>query len=255
MPPTHKTMSNPWILFHKPRPQARLRLLCFPYAGGGALVYRDWAASLPDEIDVLPVQLPGRERRLSEAPFTRVGPLVEVAARQLVPFLDRPYAIFGHSMGALIAYEMAQRLWHHHGLEPAHLLVSARRAPQMTAEPKRYYQLPDDELIETLREMGGTPVEVLDHPELMELMLPLLRADFELNDTYQPIAHPALECPVSAFGGIEDIEVQEEDLALWKEVTNGPFQLRMFSGGHFFLNDHRDPLLELIAQDLLRQNP
>ncbi len=248
------TSQDPWIAFRKPRPRARLRLLCFPYAGGGALAYRDWVELLPDEIDVLPVQLPGRERRLRETPFTRVEPLVEAAAPHLSAYLDLPYAIFGHSMGALIGYEVAQWLRRERGLEPSHLLVSARRAPQLPPDPDEYYKLPHDELIERLREINGTPAEVLEHPELMELMLPLLRADFELNETYRPTAHPTLGCPVAAVGGLEDDEVPRDKLAAWSEVTTGPFQLRMFSGDHFYLNGQRDRLLEAVARELLHRS-
>ncbi len=247
--------SDLWISFHKPRPRARLRLLCFPYAGGSALAYRHWVASMPEEIDVLPVQLPGRDRRLREAAYTRVEPLVEAAVHGLTPHLDRPFAVFGHSLGSLVGYEVVQRLRRDRGLEPVHLLVSARRAPQLPPDPDDDYKLPDAELIERLREINGTPAEVLEHPELMELMLPLLRADFELNDTYQPIAHPPLECPVTAYGGLEDVETSKDQLEVWSEVTAGPFQLRMFPGDHFYLNQHRSRLIQAVAEDLLRGLP
>ncbi len=242
---------DPWIAYRKPRPHARLRLLCFPYAGGGALAYRSWTTQMPPEVDVLPVQLPGRERRLREKPYTRLGPLVEAAARALVPHLDRPFAIFGHSMGALIGYEVAQWLRREQGLEPVHLLVSARRSLSLPPDPDDYYKLSDPELTEQLREMNGTPAEVLEHPELMELMLPLLRADFELNDTHQPVAHPPLECPVTAFGGLEDEDVSREELEAWRAVTAGPFQLRMFAGDHFYLHRHQDALRQAVIDKLL----
>ncbi len=246
------TPQDLWISYHKPRPRARLRLLCFPYAGGGAMAYRGWAAQVPEEIDVLPVQLPGRERRLREPPFTRVKPLVEAAARGLLPLLDRPFAVFGHSMGALVGYEVIHWLQRERGLEPVRLLASARRAPQLPPDPDDDYKLPDPELIERLREINGTPAEVLDHPELMELMLPLLRADFELNDTYEPTARPALACPVTAFGGLEDDEISRGELEAWRGVTNGPFRLRMFPGDHFYLNQHQNRLIQAVAEDLLR---
>ena len=246
------TVQDPWISFHKPRARARLRLLCFPYAGGGALVYRNWAAEMPEEIDVLPVQLPGRERRMREPAFTRVAPLVEAAGQGLVRYLDRPFAFFGHSMGALVGYEVAQWLRRERGLEPVRLLVSARRAPQLPPDPDEDYKLPDPELIERLREINGTPAEVLEHPELMELMLPLLRADFELNDTYEPSDHPVLDCPVTAYGGLEDEESPKNELEAWSETTRGLFRLRMFPGDHFYLNQHRSRLIQAITEDLLR---
>ena len=250
MPVTSRDL---WVAVRKPRPRARLRLLCFPYAGGGALAYRGWAAKVPEEIDVLSVQLPGRERRIREPAFTRVASLIEAAGQALVPHLDRPFAVFGHSMGALVGYELVQWLRREHGLEPIRLLVSARRAPQLPPDPDDDYKLPDDQLIERLREYNGTPAEVLQNPELMELMLPLLRADFELNDTYEPIAHPALLCPVTAFGGIEDEETTRDELEAWTGITEGAFKLRMFPGDHFFLHPYQDLLIQAVLEDLLRQ--
>ncbi len=248
MSPTQK---SPWIAYHTPRPRARLRLLCFPYAGGGALAYREWTAGLPETIEVLPVQLPGRERRLAEPPFTQMEPLVAAAAEALAPALDRPFAIFGHSMGAIVGYEVAQRLRAAYGLQPSHLMASARRAPHLPPEPDEDYKLPDDQLIERLREINGTPAEVLEHPELMALMLPLLRADFELNDTYQPAAYPPFACPITAFGGRDDDELLPGGLEAWSEVTTGRFALKMFPGDHFYLNEHRGRLLEVVADRLL----
>ena len=246
-----KTAKNPWIAFRRPRPQARLLLLCFPYAGGGAMAYRKWTTELPEEIDVLPVQLPGRERRLAEAPFTRMEPLVDAVTEALTPVLDRPFAIFGHSMGGIVGYEVAQRLRREQGVEPAHLLVSARRAPHLPPDPDEDYKLPDDQFKQRLREMNGTPIEVLEHPELMALILPLLRADFELNDTYGPATHPPLTCPLTAFGGHDDAELPPGALEAWEEATTGRFELEMFEGDHFYLNRHRSRLLEAVASRLL----
>ncbi len=247
MPPASQDL---WIATRKPQPRARLRLLCFPYAGGGTLTYRGWAEQMPEEIEVLAVQLPGRERRIREPPYTRVAPLAEAAARALVPHLDRPFAVFGHSMGSLVGYEVIQWLRRERGLEPVRLLVSARRAPQLPPDPDDDYKLPDPEFIDRLREINGTPAEVLEHPELMELVLPLLRADFELNDTYEPIAHPALECPVSAFGGLEDDETPKDELEAWRGVTDGRFKLRMFPGDHFYLHQHQSRLIQAVVADL-----
>ena len=245
--------TDSWIAFRKPRPRARVRLFCFPYAGGGALFFRDWPSEAPEEIDVLPVQLPGREQRLRDKPYTRMDPLIDALTQALGHHLDLPFAIFGHSMGSVIGYEVAQRLRRDRGLAPLLLAVSARRAPQLPPRQEEDYKLPDPELCDRLRQMNGTPPEVLDHPELMELMLPLIRADFELNDTYIPAAHPPLECPVTAFGGLGDQEVPRQDLESWGDVTNGPFRLRLFPGDHFYLHRGRGALIGALTEDLLRQ--
>lgn len=242
---------NPWLAYRRPRPAARLRLFCLPYAGGAASIYRTWPQELPETIDVCPLQLPGREQRLREQAYTRVPPLVEALAGAISPMLDEmPFAFFGHSMGGLLSYELAQHLRATSGKRPVHLLVSARRAPQLPPEDKHYWSLPDDELKDKLREIEGTPQEVLDHDELMELMLPLIRADFELNDTYQPTDHPPLDCPIDAFGGTADPEVEREDLEAWAELTTGPFRLRMFPGGHFFLHPEKTSLIAAVTRCL-----
>jgi medium-chain acyl-[acyl-carrier-protein] hydrolase len=246
-----RTNTEAWIAYRRPRPQARLRLFCFPYAGGGATVYRPWVRQMPPEIDVCPVQLPGREQRLRDRPFTRVAPLVEVLAESLAPLLDEgPFAFFGHSMGATIAYELTHRLSPER--RPTHLLVSARRAPQVPPDDEPIYDLPAAEFRAKLQEMEGTPQEVLEHEELMDLVEPLLRADFELIETYPPTEHPPLDVPITAFGGVTDSEVSREMLEAWEKVTTGPFRLRMFAGGHFYLHQQKGPLAAAVSESLLR---
>ncbi len=243
---------DPWIAYHRPRPRARLRLFCFPFAGGGASAYRSWGDEMPPEIEVCPVQLPGREKRLRERPFTRMAPLVEALAASLTPLLEeRPCAFFGHSLGTTVAYELIHRLPPEH--RPTHLVVSARRAPQVPNREPTTYDLPPAEFRARLQEMEGTPQEVLDHEELMELMEPLLRADFELNDTYPPSAHPPFAIPITALGGQADAEVERPDLEAWGELTTGPFRLQMFAGGHFYLHQQRRSLIRTVSEILLRR--
>lgn len=250
------TSANAWIAFRRPNPQARLRLFCFPFAGGGASIYRTWQNSLPREIEVCAVQLPGRESRLRDEPFRRLGPLIEKLIEVLAPEDELPFAFFGHSMGAIIAYHLTLRLRELKKPMPSMLLVSGRRAPFLPPEDDDViYHLPDDEFKDKLRELDGTPETVLEHPELMELMLPLLRADFELVDTSETVTAEPLEMPVVAFGGLRDEEVQKEKLEAWTEVTRGSFRLRMFPGGHFFIQEDRNSLLGAVAEDLLRSMP
>jgi medium-chain acyl-[acyl-carrier-protein] hydrolase len=250
-PTMTKPPVNSWIAFRKPRPQGRLRLFCFPYAGGGASIYRGWQEALPPEIEVCPVQPPGRENRLSEKRFLRVGPLAEAITEAIRPLTDLPFAFFGHSLGAVVAYETARRLRESGGPGPVQIIVSARRAPGVPPRDEPTYSLPPDEFRAKLEELEGTPEAVLEHPELMELMEPLLRADFELNDTYEPSSGSPLDCPVTVFGGLEDPDVDREHLEPWREITRGAFRLRMFAGGHFFLHDPQARVTETVAQELM----
>lgn len=245
-----KAMTNPWISLPRLNPQASLRLFCFPYAGGSALIYRNWQESFPSTIEVCPVQLPGRGGRMKEKPFTALMPLVEALGQALLPFLDKPFAFFGHSMGTLIGYELAQLLRRENSLSPTNLFLSGHSAPQLKQQERLTYNLPEDEFIEVLRRLNGTPTEVLEHPELIRLMLPLLRADFEAVQTYSYTPYPPLDCPITALGGISDTEVPEEAIQAWREQTNGRFSARMFPGDHFFLHTSERQLINVVVQEL-----
>jgi medium-chain acyl-[acyl-carrier-protein] hydrolase len=237
-----------WIPFRKPDPKARLRLFCFPYAGAGALIFRKWSDALPRDIEVCPIQLPGRGTRLTEPPFTKLPCLIEALVRALDPLLDKPFAFFGHSLGALIGFELARQIRRQYGLHPVRLVASAGRAPQIPHRASPIHTLPDKEFLAELRRLNGTPRELLDHEELMEVMLPILRADFALYETYLYSTEPPLNCPISAFGGLQDRRVNESDLEAWRSQTSASFSLRMFPGDHFFL---KEPLLlRALSQEL-----
>ncbi len=237
-----------WIPFRQPDPKAQLRLFCLPYAGAGALIFRKWSDTLPRDIEVCPIQLPGRGTRLTEPPFTKLSCLIEALAQALDPLLDKPFAFFGHSLGALIAFELARQIRRQHGVHPVHLFVSAGRAPQIPHRAPPIHTLPDKEFLAELRRLNGTPRELLDHEELMEVMLPILRADFALYETYLYSTEPPLSCPISAFGGLQDRRVSASDLEAWRSQTSASFSLRMFPGDHFFLKESL--LLQALPQEL-----
>jgi medium-chain acyl-[acyl-carrier-protein] hydrolase len=241
-----------WCATRRPAPQAEVRLFCFPYAGAGALVFRPWAAALPAWIELCPVQLPGREARLQEPPFTEWAPLVEAAGRGLSPDFDKPFAFFGHSMGALLAFELTRWLRRQGGPSPVHLFLSGREAPRATRERRWVHDLPEVEFLAEMRHLNGTPPEVLAHAALMEMLAPMLRADFSIGERYVYGEEAPLACPVTALGGRADPSVEEARLAAWRAETSGPFAMQMFSGDHFFINSARPLLLERIAQDLRR---
>jgi surfactin synthase thioesterase subunit len=237
-----------WLSFRKPSPQARLRLFCFPYAGAGAVIFRTWSDALPPDVEVCPIQLPGRGTRLMERPFTQLSPLVEALAQALAPLLGKPFGFFGHSLGALVSFELARRIRRQYGVHPVRLFVSASRAPQVLLRDSPIHALPEREFLAELRRLNGTPSELLDHEELMEIMLPVLRADFAVYETYVYSTDPPLNCPISAFGGVDDRRVNYRDLEAWRTQTNLSFSLRMFPGDHFFL---KDPLLlRVLSQEL-----
>lgn len=232
-------------------PQVRLRLFCFPFAGAGASIYRNWHQALPKSIEVCPVQLPGREERLSEKPFRSLAPLIAELGCVLEPYLDRPFAFFGHSMGALISFELTRHLRRFNWSMPAHLFISSRPAPQIPQTKPTTFDLSDPKFIEELRQMQGTPELVLQNPELMELLLPLLRADFELCQTYYYNYELPLDCSFSVFGGLDDAGVSQQSLVAWRAQTTYPIQLRMFQGDHFFIVNSQQKLLQIISQQLL----
>lgn len=245
--------TNPWLAPHRAEQQARLRLFCFPYAGGSASIYGRWPQSLPTFLDVCAVQLPGRGGRLREKPFSNLTDLVPAAAEGLLPYMDRPFAFFGHSMGALVAFELARHL-RKTGVErmPAQLFLSGCRAPQLVSTNDIISNLPDQEFIAEIRRLNGTPAEVLDNPELMQLLLPLLRADCAITETYSYQDEPPLDCPLTIFGGAEDEDVRSESLSAWRGHTAAAFSLRILPGDHFFLHTSQATLLETIARELRR---
>jgi medium-chain acyl-[acyl-carrier-protein] hydrolase len=245
-----KMSSTPWLGRFKPNSRARLRLFCFPYAGGGTLAFHGWAEQLPDDVEVCPVQLPGREHRMREPAFTSIPAIVEAAAESLLPHLDKPFAFFGHSMGAFISFDLARALRARHRIAPAGLFVSGCRAPHLKRKRPPTYDLPESEFMNELRSLNGTPRELLDSPDLMRVLLPLLRADFEASETYAYSAGAQLDCPINAFGGTEDPEVERRDIREWCEHTTAAFALKMFPGDHFFLQSARPLLLTALAQQL-----
>ncbi|MEA5360349.1 alpha/beta fold hydrolase [Amycolatopsis sp., V23-08] len=238
-----------WFPFVKPQEQARLRLFCFPYAGGGATVFRTWQEDLGPEVEVCAVQLPGRETRFREAPHRAMGPLADALVPVLEPLLDKPYAVAGYSMGAAVAHEVALRLTER-GRPPEHFFACARTSPLLPPDFPVYEDTTDDDIWRRLRDLGGMPAATLDNPELRELVLPQLRADLELNFTYRPRSARPHDCPVTAFGGRADAGVTEEEVRAWAEVTRGPFRVRLFDGDHFFLREDGGDLLAEIRADL-----
>lgn len=248
---TAATSFGPWFQFVKPNPQARLRVFCFPYAGGSASIFRRWQEQFSAQIELVPVQLPGRESRIQEAPFTQLEPLVQSLAQAIRPYLNKPYVFFGHSMGGLVSFELTRELRRQRLATPLHLMVSARRAPQLPDRDPPIHALPEAEFLEEIRSLKGTPEEILHNDDIMQMMVPILRADFSVCETYTYTQEEPLPCPITAFGGRLDDEIGKDELAAWKEHTRAFFRLQMFEGDHFYLHSERDQLLQAMAQSLV----
>ena len=249
----YSTSDGGWV--HRPgaRPRAAVSLFCFPPAGGAASTFRLWPAGLPSWLEVLAVQLPGHGSRWREPPIRTIPALVDALIPILLPYLRRPFAFFGHSMGAVLASEIARALTEREGIAPSHLFVSSRRPPHVPATETNLHTLPDDELIrEVDRRYGGVPGELLHSAELLALLIPTLRADLAALETFQPSKGKALQCPISVFGGAQDPAVPREHLDAWRDQTVGPFRVRVVPGGHFYLDPQRDTLLEDLAATLTR---
>lgn len=244
---------NRWLAQTKPNPRANLRLFCFPYAGGNAQIYRAWSENLPTAIEVCPIELPGRGVRLTEPLYKQVSPLVSDLATAIHPLLDLPFAFFGHSLGALVAFELTRLLRRDYALVPVHLFASGRDAPQTNAGVPRLtpvYSLPEREFLEKLRILSGTSDAVLQNAELMQLFMPVVRADLEVSETYVYTPEAPLECPITAFGGLQDPVTTPDELDAWREQTSIDFALHLLPGNHFFINSAQSHLLRVIARSL-----
>lgn len=241
-----------WLANYYPKAHPALRLFCFPFAGGGPSTYRTWSSLLPGDVEVCPVAFPGRETRIREPFITQFAPLIRILLRALYPLMNRPFAFFGHSMGSLICYELARALREEGGPTPVHMFLSAYSSPStMRLDRKLVREMSDEEFIDMLRGFNGTPAAVLNSPELLSIFVPILRADFSLEETYEFRPDPPLECPFTVFGGLSDTAVREEDLRAWSALTSGPFALHMLEGDHFFI--HSSERFNALLSDELRR--
>jgi surfactin synthase thioesterase subunit len=246
-------MSDPWILRLGPFPDAAVatRLFCFPYAGAGASVFRKWQSMLAPEVAVLPVQLPGRSTRLAERPRTRLCGLAGEIAEALAPSLDAPYALFGYSLGALVAFEFARELRRRGAPTPGHFFACARRAPCLPETDGHVHDLPDAAFVSAVgARYEAIPPEVAAEAELMALLLPALRADFEMLETYVYRDEPPLDCPITAIAGIDDPRATAPEVEAWERETRAAFSVRRFPGGHFFFRDRESVVAELVRSEL-----
>ena len=237
-----------WIVrFGAANPAARSRLFCFPFAGGDVIDFRDWCNDCPDDVELFAVQLPGRGLRFQERPVTNMEVLVKSLGMAILSQIDRPYIFFGHSLGGRIAFALAEWIKKFRAPAPSLLAVSASLAPG--ARAPNVSNLSDSAFCLYLEGLGGISREALINRELMDLVIPRVRADFILHDSLAP--DPVLlDCPILACGGHDDSDVTETDLDRWRYVTSGPFARRMFPGGHFYLQKERAELMSVLFHQL-----
>lgn len=244
--------NNSWIVCLRRNRQASMRLFCFPYAGGGASVFRDWVERLPETVEVWSIQYPGRESRINERPFRLLPSLARAICREFESYHGKPFAFYGHSVGGLVGFEVARELRRNNLILPWRLWVSGCSAPHVPDPDPPIHALPEPEFLEKLRAFNGTPAELLEVPEFREVFIPILRADFALRETYAYAPEPPLSCPITVFGGVDDPEVGLNDLEAWREHTSASFDLAMYPGDHFFLHTSKSVLLQRLGMELTR---
>ena len=243
--------SNKWFVCPQEKPEADTRIFLFPYAGGGPSVFSKWSDKLPVNIEAQITHYPGRGSSHNEKPIKSLSFLIEELSQAIQPLADKPFTFFGHSMGGLIAFELARYLRHNELPQPNALFISAFRAPQILDLQPPIHELPDNEFIISLKKLNGIPQEVLQNQEMLDFFLPTLRADFKLIETYKYTHDEPLNCPIVAFSGRDDPRVSREQLEGWAVQTNGRFESKYFEGDHFFINDQREIIVDIIVEGIV----
>ncbi|MER5886592.1 alpha/beta fold hydrolase [Streptomyces sp. NPDC001941] len=248
---TGTTGGDPWFRNYRPAPDAPARLVCLAHAGGSATFYHPVAQALAPDVEVLAVQYPGRQERRHEPAAVDLEVLAERIAEALEPLTDKPYALFGHSMGAIVGFEAARRL-EAAGRGPVELFVSGRRSPALDRAGDTSQPRTDEQVVAEIRALNGTGDGLLDDEEMLEMILPALRADYGAVRRYQYRPGAPLRCPVTAFTGDADPKAAVAEVARWRELTASRFDLRVLPGGHFFLVDRAAEVLGTVRERLAR---
>lgn len=239
-----------WVSIPRPNPFAEIRLFLFPYAGGSSQIYRQWSKIAPDSLEICLIELPGHGRRFKEKCHLCLETLSEDLLESILPYLNKSFAFFGHSMGALIGYELAKKLLIHYNISPAHLFISAHRSPDCLIEEAPLYDLPEDILIQKLTELEGMPREIIENRELLEIILPVIRSDFRICETYIPQNHMPVNCPLTVICGINDNYASFPHMQNWYKYTTDTFEIIKVEGNHFYILENEQKIIRLITSAL-----
>ncbi len=243
--------SNRWVVCPKEQPDARVRLFCFPYAGGGASVFFNWIENISNEIELCMVKLPGRENRFNEKPYRRISDLINDLTPAILPVLNMPFMFFGHSLGAHISFYMSRYLRKYNLPLPTHIFISGARAPHLPEKPDAlHYTMEEKEFIDKLIKFGGMVDEVLHNRDLLDMVLPVLRADIEMLNTMKYTEDEPLDCSITSLWGMSDKRVSREDAEAWNAHTSKDFNLKMIQGKHLFINTNLDEVINIINQEV-----
>lgn len=236
-------LKSEWFQVFHPNPTAKLRLICIPYAGGNASMFNSWAKGLPSDIEVISIQLPGRGMRFSTPSYDDMNLLIDGLMKEIPDILNLPYVLFGHSLGSRIGFEIIKRLNAAELKLPLHFIASGSRGPQVEMNEKPIHSLPTEEFLKELKKMNGTSDELLHNSELMNVLMPMLRADFKISETHVSTENTCFNIPLSIFGGADDTKIDLNSLNRWKELFTSLSEITIFPGGHFFIDSHTSQVL------------
>jgi medium-chain acyl-[acyl-carrier-protein] hydrolase len=242
--------TSKWFIIAEPRPLAKARLFCFHYAGSNANIFSSWLTKIPKDIELVAIQLPGRGTRFGEELHASMAPLMADLLKDIPALLDKPYFVFGHSLGAAVAFELLFQLQHSNLPAPQHFFASGRRSPSCESMVPPLHNYPQEQFEQELRNFNGTPEQLFQEPELMELFSPILRSDFKLSYDWQREPEVKLHCKASALGGAEDVLVPERQLHTWQQHFEKNVEVKLFPGGHFFINENQDLLMSYLLDHM-----